>query len=377
MNVQLFGNIDNKTYQAPQINLMQKIQEKGTTPLTFKETIKGLNDASVSVSISDEGFKALHGSKLQGAMDPMETAKQIEYMSNHQPIESFSNRLAQMMPSNYEMNDQGEAVFVSHTYKEKEEALILGFKQLYNEISIGHNLGTRVRYIEDETAPDGFRQLTKDEELEILKQEFDDFVDSRFGAEAQAQNEKVTRETRAYAERHAGAKITQFLEVTDEQKAERASKEELFQKSIVQLESPYRIKINREESCIMRSFRLDEYYSIQERMKKEDPDAYNALCQANEEADKNHDTSAKFRALASAYSWAYGDAFDKIHKVEPEVDIYIKSASTPENHDYQFTNNRKSIVLTTDELKLLQSTKSKDADAQKKLWDSIMEKIGK
>lgn len=108
MNVQLFGNIDNKTYQAPRINLMQKVQEKGATPLTFKETIKGLNDANVSVSISDEGLKALHGSKLQGAIDPMETAKQIEYMSNHQPVESFSNRFAQMLPSNYEMNDQGE-----------------------------------------------------------------------------------------------------------------------------------------------------------------------------------------------------------------------------------------------------------------------------
>lgn len=58
MNVQLFGNIDNKTYQAPRINLMQKVQEKGATPLTFKETIKGLNDANVSVSISDEGLKA-------------------------------------------------------------------------------------------------------------------------------------------------------------------------------------------------------------------------------------------------------------------------------------------------------------------------------
>ena len=81
--------------------------------------------------------------------------------------------------------------------------------------------------------------------------------------------------------------------MTDEQKAERAEKEELFQKSIVQLESPYKIKISREESCIMRSFRLDEYYSIQERMKKENPDAYHALRKANEEADKNHDTSAK------------------------------------------------------------------------------------
>lgn len=109
-------------------------------------------------------------------------------------------------------------------------------------------------------------------------------------------------------------------------------------------------------------------------MKEEEPNAYHALRKANEEADKNHDTSAKFRALASAYTWAYGDAFDKIHKVEPDVDIYIKSVSTPENYDYQFTNNRKSIVLSTDELKLLQSTKSQDADAQKNCGIALWKK---
>ena len=216
-------------------------------------------------------------------------------------------------------------------------------------------------------------------EIEQLKESLGKGSTSHFESELIPDGfaDNLKRETGTYTKRYAGAKITQFLEVTDEQKAERAEKEELFQKSIVQLESPYKIKMSREESCIMRSFQLDEYYSIQERMKEEDPNAYNALRKANEEADKNHDTSAKFRALASAYTWAYGDAFDKIHKVEPDVDIYIKSASTPENHDYRFTNNRKSIVLSTDELKLLQSTKSQDADAQKKLWDSIMEKIGK
>lgn len=139
----------------------------------------------------------------------------------------------------------GRLIVAADTFIEKAVTGADGtvtFKQLYNEISIGHSLGTRIRYIEDETAEDGFRKLTKDEELEILKQEFDDFVDSRFGAEAQAQNAKAAkamkeieqlkeslgkgstshfeselipdgfadnlkRETGTYAKRYAGAKI--------------------------------------------------------------------------------------------------------------------------------------------------------------------------
>ena len=38
-------------------------------------------------------------------------------------------------------------------------------------------------------------------------------------------------------------------------------------------------------------------------------------------------------------------------------------------------NNRTSIVLSTDEIKLLQSKKDTDKDAQEKLWNSILERI--
>lgn len=41
MNVQLFGNIDNKTYQAPRINLMQKVQERVQHHLHLRKQLRG------------------------------------------------------------------------------------------------------------------------------------------------------------------------------------------------------------------------------------------------------------------------------------------------------------------------------------------------
>ena len=70
-----------------------------------------------------------------------------------------------------------------------------------------------------------------------------------------------------------------------------------------------------------------------------------------------------------------GDIFDKIHEKEPDVDIYVKSASTPKDHNYNFINGAKNLVISTDELKLLQSQNPKDAEKQEKLWLDIFDRI--
>ena len=71
----------------------------------------------------------------------------------------------------------------------------------------------------------------------------------------------------------------------------RAEKEEFIAKSTVQLEGAYRkFDLTDSEACILKSFRLEEYYDIRERMKNEDR-----------------------------------DVFDRIHKENPDVDIYVKS----------------------------------------------------
>lgn len=159
--------------------------------------------------------------------------------------------------------------------------------------------------------------------------------------------------------------------------AERAEREALLKDSIVQLEGGYKkFNLTDEEACILKSFRLEEYYDIRTRMKDNDPASFSSLLQAEKDADSKSDPSEKFKVYAKAYDWAYGDVFDRIHEVNPDADIYIKSAGTPDNHNYQMRNNRKSIVISTDEIKLLQSKRETDKEAQERLWNSILEKIG-
>ena len=158
--------------------------------------------------------------------------------------------------------------------------------------------------------------------------------------------------------------------------AERSEREAILQNSIVQLEGNYKkLDLSDEEACILKSFRLEEYFDIRNRMKDEDKEAYNNLLKAESAADNNPDPSEKFKVYAKAYNWAYGDIFDKIHKENPDVDVYVKSSGTPENHNYQMRNNRTSLVISTDEIKLLQSKKEQDKTAQDELWKRIIEKI--
>lgn len=405
MGIALYGNINGYTYRPPQLNLLDSAKSQNSNPTTVSSAYPDM--PAVEVNISEEGLKALHGSKLPGSADPFETAAQIAYMSEHQPIESYESKFSQMIPSSYEMNDRGEAVYVHHTNEEKIAALSEGFKSLVDEINKGYDEGTRVRYVEDPTSEDGFRKLTREEELDILQQEFDDFVDSRFGKERAAEDAKIKesldalqelkkslgRETKEYKlealsdEEAEGlkAKMKSLVgangkiavpEMTEEQKAEREAKIKAFQESIVYYEeSPFKINITRDERNIMMSFEPEEYASIIERMKKDAPQNYAKHKTALEEARANGDTSGVFREYAGAYKWAYGDIFDKIHEKEPDADIYIKSASTTKDHDYHFINNSKRLVISTDEMKLLQSKNPKDADKQEKLWIDIFDRI--
>ncbi len=405
MGIALYGNINGYTYRPPQINLLDSAKSQNSNSTTVSNAYPDM--PAVEVNISEEGLKALHGSKLPGSSDPFETAAQIAYMSEHQPIESYESKFSQMIPSSYEMNERGESVYVHHTNEEKVAALSEGFKALVDEINKGYDEGTRVRYVEDATSADGFRKLTREEELDILKQEFDDFVDSRFGKERAAEDAKIKesldalqelkkslgRETKEYKLEALSDEDAQWLkdkvkgyvgsngklvipEMTEEQKAEREAKVKAFQDSIVYFEeSPFKINITRDERNIMMSFEPEEYTSIIERMKKDDPQNYEKHKTALDEARANGDTSGVFREYAGAYKWAYGDIFDKIHEKEPDVDIYIKSASTTKDHDYHFINNSKRLVISTNELKLLQSKNPKDSENQEKLWLDIFDRI--
>lgn len=173
-----------------------------------------------------------------------------------------------------------------------------------------------------------------------------------------------------------GAAATLSISSSGMAQADRAEREAILQQSIVQLDGGYRkFNLTDEEACILKSFRLEEYYDIRSRMKNMDVNAYNDLLRSEEKAQKNHDPSEQFKVYAKAYNWAYGDVFDRIHKENPDVDIYVKSSGMPEDHNYQMRKNRTSLILSTDEIRLLQSKKESDKQAQEELWNKILEKI--
>ncbi len=185
MAVNLVGNINGKIYHAPTINLFEKANTQKNELKSIKDTALSGNVPEVKLSISKDGFRALHGTKLAGSQDITELQTQKENIINHQPIESFSNYFAKSMPSNYEQDENGEYVFVKHSVEEKAESLLNAYKSMYDEIVSGHDTGTRIRFVEDESAKDGYRQISKEEELSILQNEFTDFVEKRFGTERQ------------------------------------------------------------------------------------------------------------------------------------------------------------------------------------------------
>lgn len=186
MAVQLFGNINGKSYCRPTINLFEQAKKQNAQPKMLKDMKTGDNMPEVKVNISQDGLKALqdtmkalHGTRLEGSMNYDEIQKNKEFICNHHPIGSFSSIFANAMPSNYEQNENGEYVYVKRSIEEKTERIVNKYHSLYNEIVSGYNKGTRIRFIEDETAEDGYRQISKEEELSILENEFQDFVEKR------------------------------------------------------------------------------------------------------------------------------------------------------------------------------------------------------
>ena len=147
------------------------------------------------------------------------------------------------------------------------------------------------------------------------------------------------------------------------------------------LTNPYMTKLDlsREESNLLTGFRLEEYVELTEQMKRSDPEAYRLHIKRLQEAENSGDISARVRERVSPYIWAYGDILDMLHKSNPDLDVFIRSAGTPENFEfrseYDKKNNRQYVIISTAEIRLLQSKNSNDKKRQDKLWSEIMNRI--
>ncbi|MBR3601336.1 MAG: hypothetical protein IKL49_03320 [Lachnospiraceae bacterium] len=188
MEVRLYGNV-NGTYQKPNIDLFEMAKQQNNQPVRFCDTEAGKNIPAIKVNISEEGLRALHGSKLKGSVDIQKQTEELKYISEHQPVESFTNRLSRAMQDSY-------VQFIEDNFNEnltiekKGEILLKEFREICDEITSGYEEGNRVRFIADDSTEDGYRKLSKEDELSILLSEFNAFVESRFGKEHQERSIK-------------------------------------------------------------------------------------------------------------------------------------------------------------------------------------------
>jgi len=98
-------------------------------------------------------------------------------MSEHQPVVSFTNRLGIALQDSY----AGVAYENRPSVEEQGNTVLNSFKKIADEIASGYADGSRVRFVEDSSGEEGYRRLTMEDELAILQEEFDEFVESRFG----------------------------------------------------------------------------------------------------------------------------------------------------------------------------------------------------
>ena len=176
MSIRVYKNI-NDAYQPRNIDLLSLAREQDHQPTSIKDTEIGKDIQPIKVDISPEGLRALLASKYPNQISTKTWNEQYETRFEYQEITSFRDRLSLDMYEKVESFHSADEI----TLSAKREALMESFKSIADEISSGYEDGTRIRYVEDEESEDGYRRLSKEEELAVLQQDFDDFVEERFG----------------------------------------------------------------------------------------------------------------------------------------------------------------------------------------------------
>ena len=184
MHIQIFGNV-NGGYKPIQQNLFEQAGKQEQQMIFIKDSDLRKGMPEIKVDISEEGFRALHGSRLKGEVNLEEQEKERKFLSEHQPVDSFSNGFSKAL-ENLKQKDGNEA-----TIEEKVQAVTDAFKSMVDEIVAGYANDKRLLFVEDKTSEDGYRKLSMDDELKLLKDEFAEFVNFRFGKGCQWQNGKV------------------------------------------------------------------------------------------------------------------------------------------------------------------------------------------
>lgn len=191
MSVNLFGNIDGVKYEPFKIDLFEMAKKQNNPRIQLKDTEWGKDLPNVKLEISEEGLRALHGSRLKGSVDLEEMEKENEWIHDHQPIDSFYFKIRSMETAYLEKKENSGELQSKHSVIEKGKSILKGFAVLHDEVVRGYDTGYRVRFVADESSEDGYKKLSKEDELQILQNDFKEFIERRFGIDRQRENENV------------------------------------------------------------------------------------------------------------------------------------------------------------------------------------------
>ena len=139
MAVNLFGNIDGRSYNPPSIDLFEMARKQNNQLVCNNELSFSKENMPVKIEISQEGLRALHGSKLNGSINIVDVTNEIKFISEHQPIESFSNRFAKIVSNDY-LQLKGSGTSAT---EEKGNLLLDSFRNICDEIVLGYKEGNR------------------------------------------------------------------------------------------------------------------------------------------------------------------------------------------------------------------------------------------
>jgi len=141
MHIQIFGNI-NGGYKPIQQNLFEQAGKQEQQLIFMKDIDLRKGMPEIKVDISKEGLRALHGSRLKGQVNFEEQEKERKFLSEHQPVDSFSNGFRKAL-ENLKQKDENEA-----TIEEKGQAVTDAFKSMVDEIVAGYADDKRLRFVE-------------------------------------------------------------------------------------------------------------------------------------------------------------------------------------------------------------------------------------
>ena len=158
-------------------NLLEYAKTVKQEPLTRVSDLPDwkAESKSVTLSISEEGLRALHGTKLHGAVD-VEKAKQMQEILPKLSYNPADEHLWAIRGKASDAMDILKQQNPNYTFDDMVSVRLDAYASEYDSLKKAYEVGTREVWITDGFDEDGdfkFHQVTKEEDFEYLEDGFE------------------------------------------------------------------------------------------------------------------------------------------------------------------------------------------------------------